>query len=386
MNKRILFITPDLRFGGTNSSLSNIYNAIKGEYDIDVFSLYNKRIGSYSFNDKVLKSSKLLYWYYSYFSDLKGLDRVGALLIKMITRLCLILKIDFSGFLQEREVRRINKRESYDLIIGFQEGSATLFASRFTGVRKMAWIHCDYVQYHKIVQRNEISIYECFDRIVCVSKYTRDSFISFYPSLKDSVIFIYNLYDKARAVNLSKEEVDDPRFDTSLFTILSVGRIDGVKRFSKIPEIANKVKMTGKEFRWYIIGNIASQEEYDALKKGIYDKGLEKTVILLGGKSNPYPYFSKSKLFVTTSFSEACPIVFLEAQTFGVPIVTTNFASSYEFIENGSNGFISPLEDLHRYINTVIDGYLDYKPVSLIDDKKNVLLIVDQINSLTGAR
>ena len=386
MKKRILFITPDLRFGGTSSSLSNIFNAIKEDYDIDVFSLYNKQIGSYSFSEKVLKNSKLIYWYYCYFSDLKGLDKVGALLIKMITRLCLILKIDFSGFLQEREVRHINKRESYDLIIGFQEGSATLFASRFTGVRKMAWIHCDYAQYHKIVQRDEYSIYEKFNSIVCVSKYTCDSFVSFYPLLKEHVVTIYNLYDKVRVENLSKQDIDDSRFDNSLFTILSVGRIDSVKCFSKIPEIAEKIIKKGKEFRWYIIGNVVSQEEYDALYKGIIDKGLEKTVILLGGKSNPYPYFAKSNLFVTTSFSEACPMVFLEAQTFDIPIVTTDFASSYEFIEHGINGFISPIEDLHRYIIMVIEGRLEYKTVNLIDKNKNVSLLMEHISALTGAR
>ena len=386
MKKKILFITPDLRFGGTNSSLSNIYNAIKDEYEVEVFSLYNKKNGFYSFNDKVLKSSKLLYWYYCYFSDLKGSDKVGALLIKIVIRICIILKIDFSGFLQKREVNRISKSRSYDLIIGFQEGAATQFASRFTGVKKMAWIHCDYAQYYKIVQRDESLIYKKFDKIVCVSKYTCDSFIRFYPSLKGRVIFIYNLFDKARVKNLSKEKIDDPRFDASIFTILSVGRIDSVKRFSKIPEIANKLKMIGKEFRWYIIGNITSQVEFNALKKGIVDKGLEKTVILLGGKSNPYPYFAKSNLFVTTSFSEACPIVFLEAQTFSIPIVTTDFISSYEFIEHGANGFISPIEDLHQYINFVIEGRLEYKPVCLIDEKKNVQLLMEQFSVLTGSK
>jgi len=383
MKKKILFITPDLRFGGTNSSLSNIYNIIKGNYEIDVFSLYNKQIGSYSFRDRILRSGKLLYWYYCYYSDLKGVDKIFAFIIKIITRICLLIGINFGDFLQKREVRRISRNHHYDLVIGFQEGAATLFASRFKNVKKMAWIHCDYSRYYKMVnKKNEEAIYDSFNKIVCVSNYTARSFVDIYPSLKEKVINIYNPYDEERVIRLSKELIEDSRFDTSCFTILSVGRIDKVKRFSMIPQIANRLKEKNKAFRWYIIGNVVDLEEYDTIMKGIKDYKLENYVFVLNGKKNPYPYFAQSNLLATTSSSEACPIVFLEAQTFNIPIITTSFGSSFEFVEHGKNGYITPLDNFHTFIIEVMEGRLGYQPVRRINNKTIIDCLNKEIISL----
>lgn len=352
--KKILFIVPDLRFGGTTSSLSNIYNSIRGNYDIQIFSLYNKKIGNFPFNDKVLQSNKFIYWYYSYISDLTGLDKFFAFLVKIIEHAALYLHINVEGYLQKKTIRQIEKKNKYDLVIGFQEGTATKFASRFSYSKKIAWIHCDYARYYSITKKNEQTTYNMFDRIICVSNFTSQSFSNIYPTLKDRVYSVYNLFDKDRVLSLSSEKIVDANFKNDCFTILSVGRIDSVKRYSEIPAIASKLQKLGDKFRWYIIGNIVEQDEHDKLVANINKYKVNGIVVPLGGRSNPYPYFAKSDLFVSTSISEACPMVFIEAQILRLPIVSTNFGSSFEFIENGVNGLIENLSNLHEPIHKVI--------------------------------
>ena len=72
-------------------------------------------------------------------------------------------------------------------------------------------------------------------------------------------------------------------------------------------------------------------------------------MIWLGEKVNPYPYFKDTDQYVCLSELEACPMVFLEAKLFNIPIVTTDFPSAREFVKDGE-GTISPLEDLPQAI------------------------------------
>ena len=86
-------------------------------------------------------------------------------------------------------------------------------------------------------------------------------------------------------------------------------------------------------------------------------------MFLLGNKQNPYPYIKESDIFVCLSESEACPMVFCEAFTLGTPVITTNFGSSFEFLQSGYNGYVCEIDDVYKI---------------LIDITKNV----DKVDSL----
>ena len=84
----------------------------------------------------------------------------------------------------------------------------------------------------------------------------------------------------------------------------------------------------------------------------------------MGNKSNPYPYLKKSSLLVALSTTEACPMMFIEAKILNIPILSTNFGSSYEFICNGEDGVISNIESISYCIGQLIgdnDKYLSIK-------------------------
>ena len=106
---------------------------------------------------------------------------------------------------------------------------------------------------------------------------------------------------------------------------------------------------------------------------------VQDCVKWLGGKSNPYPYFKKADIYVCLSESEACPMVFKEAKLFGLPIVTTDFPSAYEFV-NEEDGIISSLENMPDAINSMIDkiekGYT--KKIANDDNSE----IINKFNSL----
>ena len=64
----------------------------------------------------------------------------------------------------------------------------------------------------------------------------------------------------------------------------------------------------------------------------VEDKKLEDTIIFLGKKKNPYPYYQISDCVVLTSDYEGYPVVFLESMILKRPLITTK-VSDYEQIE-----------------------------------------------------
>ena len=370
--KSLLFIVPSQSNGGTNSSLSAIYDALSGKYKVKTLILTSKGEGKYTFLSNSF-TNNILNAYYNDFACLNGKVKFLALILKIFKRIALLLGFSIDDIVCYFAAGIIEKKENYDFIIGFQEGLAMRVASNFSNPNKYTWLHCDYERAVS-PDKNELMYYDKFKKIVCVSRYTMNKFLQRYPSLKTNTCYIYNLYDAHNIIKLSLEAIDDSRFDNSSFTILSVGRFDPVKRFSLIPEIAKNLVNRGISFCWYILGG-PENDEYYKIQKEIDKYNVYEYVKLLGNKSNPYPYFKSSNLYVSTSLSEACPMVFNEARILGIPIVSANFGSAMEFIHNGIDGQIGSISELSDIISTIIKDpilYQNMRKMSIVPTEFNI--------------
>ena len=86
-----------------------------------------------------------------------------------------------------------------------------------------------------------------------MSEYTKDIFTSLIPSVKNKTLAIHNFIPSNRIIELSKNDIDLPT-DDSVFIIVSIGRLDPVKRFNLIPSISRNLVNRGCVFQWFIIG------------------------------------------------------------------------------------------------------------------------------------
>lgn len=86
------------------------------------------------------------------------------------------------------------------------------------------------------------SLYSKIDKIVCVSEYTKNVFTNLLPETSDKTISLHNLISEKLIIDKSKENNIDSIFNFDSFKIVSLGRIDPVKRFSSIPEIVDELK------------------------------------------------------------------------------------------------------------------------------------------------
>ncbi len=353
IKKRVLFCIQDFKHGGIPKCLETLISLIdKDRFEVDIFcinqeGLYKEKLGQYS----IFTQSLLMTFICANYRELKGGKKLVTQLIKVFRYAIIkIFGFDIFTYMLTRYALEISKM-NYDTIIAFAEGTITRFVSEIECKNKVAWIHIDYKRYlfyEKSKIEDEFILYSKYNTVVSPSKFSANSFIDIHPILKNKIKAIPNLLDIDDILTRAKESELDQRFSTEIFTIISVGRICYEKQFFKIPEISAKLKNKNIEFRWYIIGG-GSDVETEYLIDHINKYDVHNEVILLGSKNNPYKYIAKSNLLVSTSLSETFSYVINEAMVLGVPVVSTDFGSVTEVLDN-SNGVILPIDCLDKGI------------------------------------
>lgn len=376
--KKILIVVMSLSTGGTTSSLKALMQtSLSKEYEIDILAICNNNKDS-GLKQYIIKSDNISRLWYSSTSQATRMQKLAMLPLKILKRIPLINK-RVNTAIAKRVARIIEKKKQYDTVIAFSEYMTPEIVQHFKTSNKIAWIHCDY---GNRIEREEEHIFNKFNTIVCVSNYTCNSFIKRYPLLKDKVTSIYNVCSIDDITAKSGKGINDTNFDKSKFTIISIGRIATVKRFTLIPSIAKMLKASGCDFKWYIIGG-GDQNEIYKINNAIKVYNISENVILLGAKTNPYPYFKAADLLVSTSESEACPMIFNEAKILGTPIVSANFGSSYEFIKQNIDGYVTPIEEMHIVIEKLIKDKGEYLKLSpSIDNELLEESIIAKVNNI----
>lgn len=151
---------------------------------------------------------------------------------------------------------------------------------------------------------------------------------------KIKVIFDINNADFiAEMADLEKGYDDD--FDG--LRILTIGRLANQKGYDIALNACMKLKERGIKFKWYALGKGPLQEE---IEKFIKEKSLSEHFMLLGVKSNPYPYIKNADIYVQTSMFEGFGLAIAEARMLNVPVVTTRFDAVYSQMIDGKNGIV----------------------------------------------
>lgn len=367
MKKSILFVIPTFEIGGTVVSTKNLILLLdKEKYDVSVLSMTG--IGSMRdmYNDIPQVPTTFILSslaYNSWKDETKFMKRMLVGIIRKIAKHQNVRNLIFKY--QAKRIYKIN----YDTIISCQEGICSEFVSHIECCNKIAWVRCDYSKYIKTKNKfQEEEIYSRYDSIVCVSDLTSKKFKEIYPHYSDRILAINNPQSERYILEQSLNNDHDISFTKKGYTIVSIGRIDPVKRFTEIPQIASFLVAENVEFRWYIIGD-GSVEEKKQIKQNIIKENVEDYVICLGLKTNPHYYIKNADLLVSLSSSEACPRVINEAKILHTPVVCTDFDTAYEYIDNMENGIISPLNEIHQSILQMIqDRDLHHKITNNISD------------------
>lgn len=232
-------------------------------------------------------------------------------------------------------------KEKFDIAIAYLEGGAAYYVADYVKADKKAvFLHIDYKKagYTPIIDHG---CYDKMNRIYIVSEDAKKSFIGVYPQYKDKVEIFYNIIN-ADVIKKLAEKGTGFQDDFDGIRILTIGRLHYQKAYDMAIPVLQKLKKSGYNIRWYVIGDGAIRGE---LEKMIEKHNVTEDFILLGAKSNPYPFLKQCQLYVHTTRFEGKSIAIEEAQILGKAIVASDCTGNREQIQHGINGIIVDLEE-----------------------------------------
>ncbi len=367
MKKKILFVIPSLRSGGAEKSLLTLLTLIDYQkYSVDLLcfrreGLFYDKIPSevnvitgtedYEIFDGGAKSAVMYFLKKGKLSS--AVDRIRY--ISAYTEKNPDLKVKKMWQLLKKQLPQVN--EKYDCVIGYLEGNASYYAADYENAdKRICYVHSD-IKKLGINKAANTEAFEKCDVIVTVSQACADSIADEFSFAESKTVVIENI-TSARLLRQSaqSETVFDKSSDEAV--ILTVGRFSPPKGIDLAVKAAKILKEKDYKFKWYHIGTGELKSEIEDM---ISSLGVENEFILLGERSEPYPYIGQCDIYVQPSRYEGKSIAIDEAKCLCRPIVTTNFTTVADQINDGVNGLVCQMNetDIAQKIETLLkDGDL----------------------------
>lgn len=245
---------------------------------------------------------------------------------------------------------KIQPEVTYDMAISFLTPH-NIVRDKVCARCKVAWIHTDYANV-RIHPGLEAKVWGAFNHIISISEAVSKGFIKVFPSLAERIVEMDNLlpkgYVRERAQE-GQERDSDERWQQGSegLRLLSIGRYCEAKNYDNVPDICRRLLQqpgVPQDLRWYIIG-YGSDEWYQKIQKAIAAAGMAHHVIMLGKRSNPYPYIADCDLYVQPSRYEGKSVTVREAQMLGRPVAITAYQTAPSQVRDGLDGVITPLDN-----------------------------------------
>ncbi len=127
----------------------------------------------------------------------------------------------------------------------------------------------------------------------------------------------------------------------------SVGRLSEVKNHPMMIEaFALALPKLPTDSRLLLAGDGPSREKIEKL---IFERRLEKHVIVLGERSDIPFVLGGMDVFLQSSVSEAYSLALLEAAASGLPCIASNVGGNSEIIQEGVTGFLVAKDDIEAF-------------------------------------
>ena len=241
------------------------------------------------------------------------------------------------------------KYGEYDLAISYLTPHNYVL-EKVRAKKKICWIHTDYTRID-INVAIELPIWRKYDHIMSISPDVTKTFLQVFPSLNNKIIEMENIlspsFVRSRAEEFNaKKELNNETNDSLI--LLSIGRFSYPKNFDNIPDICRRLithlssDNSQLKIKWFIIGYGGDEQ---LIRKRIIENGMNENIIILGKKTNPYPYIKACDIYVQPSRYEGKSVTVREAQMLHRPVVVTDYPTAKSQIQDGIDGKIVPLEN-----------------------------------------
>ncbi|WP_170117368.1 glycosyltransferase family 4 protein [Chitinophaga ginsengisoli] len=228
-----------------------------------------------------------------------------------------------------RSLIKNTKHLDYIIGVGMDLCIFTVPLKLFNKVKVIGWEHFNLTVKGPVVSLARHLGIRFADRIVTL---TQKDF-SDYKKKTDKVVCIYN-----------PTTIDMPPVTTyDNKTLLCVGRLTYQKGFDMMLDIWAEVYKKYHDWKLIIVGN---GEDEEALKDQTERLGIGVSVEFVKATKEITKYYATASVYAMTSRYEGLPLVLIEAQSAGLPLIAFNCETGpKEVVEDGYNGFLIPAFD-----------------------------------------
>lgn len=253
------------------------------------------------------------------------------------------------SFLKKNKLHRKRLKEVLyevrpDITISMFDNDASFITRIKDGSKKILEIHFSRfkrLQYgrtgiwkliDKVQSKRDLSIVKKFDLFVVLTKEDQ----KYWGNLENiRIIPNANSYISQKVSDLKQKQV------------LAIGRLDYQKGFDNLIKIWYKIYDKYPDWKLNIYGNGPLKENLNEL---ITSLSISHSVKICTPTKNIEDVYLKHSILAMTSRYEGLPMVLLEGQVFGLPLISYACkCGPSDIIENGYNGFLIPERDMEQF-------------------------------------
>lgn len=347
--KNVLIASFDMEIGGVERSLISMLNNFDYDnYNVDLM-LYS-HTGDFMdllpFQPNLIEENKSYKTFRMSIKDTFKSGKIGIGLGRIFSKLKARSRSDEeNGYIQMQYMWKYalpflpKAKKEYDVAISYLWPHYYI-EGKVKAKIKLAWIHTDYSTVNTDV-KIDLEMWNKFDYIISISEKVTEAFLSKYPSLKEKIVEIENITSPRFIREMANEDQNEIKGEDNEFNIISVGRLSYAKGFDNAIRALKIIHNKGlKNVKWYVVGYGGEEEQ---LRNLIKENNLEDSFILLGKKTNPYPYIKACDLYIQPSRYEGKSVTVIESQILGKPVMITNYPTAKSQVKDGIDGYITEL-------------------------------------------
>lgn len=345
--KRILIVISNMNIGGIQKSLLELLKALSKREDVSVSLFCCNKYGA--FLPRIPKEIEILpdnKWAELSEMTVDECKKLGAKYYLFRMAASFWTKLFNKKIPAKLLCRKIKSIGKYDVAISYSQPinekafcalTNEIILNCCNAKNKITFVHCDFANYGGNTSVNR-ELYHKFDTVAVVSDSVGMILAKCIPEIKDKIKTVYNFCDANEIEVLSNQNP----VEYSIKTLVTVARLSEEKGIIRCIPIIAKLKEQKLNFEWHIVGGGGLE---NIIRKTIVDYGMENMIFLEGQQTNPYRYMKNADYLFLPSFHEAAPMVFDEAITLKVPILTTNTLSAKELVFDRNVGMVCENSD-----------------------------------------
>jgi glycosyltransferase involved in cell wall biosynthesis len=227
---------------------------------------------------------------------------------------------------------------NYDVVVVHNMGKLSLLCAFVPNIKKLVVLeHVSFVSRPKKVQFLSKLLYRKIDQVVTLTQNDKEQFDRFHANVL--VIPNFSPFPISSTHQQNNKQ------------IVTIGRLTDQKNYIHLLQAWEKISQAIPDWHLNIYGE---GEHHQMLDNYIAQEALQN-VTLMGTTSDVKQVYEQSSFFVMSSKYEGLPMVLIEAQSFGLPIVSYNCPyGPSDVIQENQNGLLVEDQNIDKLAEAIL--------------------------------